>query len=68
MKAKELRTTLEGIDDDAEVIIVVYTKDGYEAGYIDRIDPNARYNSVTKERLKDDEKVVEITTTTKVVK
>ena len=66
MNAKELRNTLDGIDDDAEVIIVVYTKDGYEAGYIDRIDPHARYNSVTKERLNDDEKVVEITTTTKV--
>ena len=68
MKAKELRETLENIDGDAEVIVVVYTKDGYESGYIDRIDPNVRYNSVTKEKLKDDEKVVEITTTTKVVK
>lgn len=66
MKANELKEILETVDGDAEVIVVVYTKDGYESGYIDRIDPNARYNSVTKERLKDDEKVVEITTTTKV--
>jgi len=66
MNAKELRMQLDAVDPNAEVIAVVYTKDGYMAGYIDRIDANCRYNSVTKEKLKDDEKVVEITTTTKV--
>lgn len=68
MKAKELADILKGVDDDAEIIVVVYTKDGYESGYIDRVDTNVRYNSVTKEKLNDDDKVVEITTTTKVRK
>lgn len=65
MNAKELRNELEKIDGDSKVIIVVYTEDGYEAGYIDRIDPNVRYNSVTKQKLSDEESVVEITTTTR---
>ena len=68
MIASELAKMLEGVDPNSEVIIVVYTKDGYEAGYIDRIDTHCRYNSVTKQKLNDDEKVVEITTTTKVAK
>lgn len=67
MKANELRNILENVDEDAEVILVVYTKDGYEAGYVDRVDTNARYNSVTREKMNDDESVVELTTTTKVV-
>ena len=68
MNAKELKSILESVDEDAEIIVVVYTKDGYESGYIDRVDPNCRYNSVTKQKLNDDEKVVEITTSTKVIK
>ena len=65
MKVKELRNELEKVDGDAEVIAVVYTKDGYEAGFVDRIDPNVLFNSVTKERISDNESVVEITTTTR---
>lgn len=65
MKVKELRNELEKVDGDAEVIAVVYTKDGYVAGFVDRIDPNVQFNSVTKSRLSDSETVVEITTTTR---
>lgn len=65
MKVKELRNELEKIDGETEVILVVYTKDGYEAGFVDRIDPNVLFNSVTKERISDNESVVEITTTTR---
>ena len=66
MKAKELRDKLEFVDDDSEVIIVVYTDNSYESGYVDRVDPFAKYNCITGERLDDDDSVVEITTTTKV--
>jgi len=65
MKVKDLIKTLEEVDNDAEVIIVVYTENGYEAGFVDRIDPNCRFNSVTKERLDDEVSVVEITTKVK---
>ena len=68
MKANELIKELEQVDEDSEVILVVYTEDKYEAGYVDRIDTHTKFNSVTGDRLKDDEKVVEITTTTKAVK
>ena len=64
MIAKELIKELETVDGDAEVVVVVYTDKGYEAGYIDRVDTHVKYNSVTKEKLNDDESVVEITTKT----
>lgn len=64
MIVSDLIKNLESKDPNAEVIAVVYTDDGYEAGYIDRIDDNVRYNSVSKERIKDDESFIEITTTT----
>ena len=66
MKVKELINDLQQCDEDADVIVVVYTEKEYEAGYIERIDPNVKYNSITREKLDDGEKVVEITTTTKV--
>ena len=66
MKAKELVKLLENVDEDSEVIVVIYTDESYMSGYIDRVDPNARYNCVTGEKLGDDESVVEITTTTRV--
>jgi len=64
MIVSDLIKNLETKDPNAEVIAVVYTDDGYEAGYIDRIDDNVRYNSVSKERIKDEESFIEITTTT----
>lgn len=64
MIAEELIQKLESVDPKSEVILVVYTEKGYEAGYVDRIDTNVRYNSVSKEKLADDESVVEITTKT----
>lgn len=64
MKAKDLIMALESVDSDSEVIVVVYTDKGYEAGYVDRIDTSVKYNSVTKEKLAEDESVVEITTKT----
>ena len=64
MIAEELIQKLESVDPKSEVILVVYTEKGYEAGYVDRIDTNVRYNSVSKEKLADDEPVVEITTKT----
>ena len=64
MIAKELIKELETVDGDAEVVVVVYTDKGYEAGYIDRVDTHVKYNSVTKEKLNEDESVVEITTKT----
>lgn len=67
MLAEDLIKELGKVDPKSEVIVVVYTDDGYEAGTIDRIDPNVRYNSVTKQKLGDSEKVVEITTTTGVI-
>lgn len=66
MNVNELIENLKRVDDESEVIVVVYTDDGYESGYIERVDPHCRYNSVTGERLDDDESVVEITTSTKV--
>ena len=66
MKASELLKELENVDPNSEVILVVYTRKGYQAGYVDRIDPNCRFNSVTKQKLDEDESVVEITTSTKV--
>ena len=65
MKVYELVKLLENEDPNAEVITVVYTDDSYESGYIDKVFGQTRYNSVTQERLKDDESVVEITTSTK---
>lgn len=65
MLKKDLVNSLENVDDDAEVILVVYTDNGYESGYIDRIDPHCKYNSVTGDRLDDGETVVELTTTVK---
>lgn len=65
MLKKDLVNSLENVDDDAEVILVVYTDNGYESGYIDRIDSHCKYNSVTGEKLDDDECVVELTTTVK---
>lgn len=65
MLKKDLIKSLETVNDESEVILVVYTKDGYESGYVDRIDPNCKYNSVTGERLDDDESVVELTTSVK---
>lgn len=64
MIVSELIEKLEMEDPNAEVICVVYTDDSYESGYIDRVDSNVRYNSVTQKILKEDESVVEITTTT----
>lgn len=66
MKVKELRDKLESVDGESEVIVVVYTDNGYESGYVDRVDPNAKYNCITGERLDENDSVVEITTTTKV--
>ena len=63
MNKKELVKLLENVDDDSEVILVVYTADGYESGYVDRVDANCKYNSVTGERL-ESESVVELTTST----
>ena len=63
MNKKELVKLLENVDDDSEVILVVYTTDGYESGYVDRVDANCKYNSVTGERL-ESESVVELTTLT----
>ena len=65
MKVSELKKVLETVDESAEVIIVVYTKEHYESGYLERVDPNVRYNSVTQQKLGDDEAVVELTTTTR---
>ena len=67
MNKRELIKALENVDDDSEIIIVVYTKDGYESGYVDRVDANCKYNSVTGKRLDDDESVVELTTSTGMV-
>lgn len=64
MKASELMKALEKVEDDAEVILVVYTEDNYVSGYMDRVDTNVRYNSVTKQKLEEDERVVELTTST----
>lgn len=64
MIKKELVEILENVDDDSEIILVVYTEDGCETGYVDRVDANCKYNSVTGERLEDDESVVELTTST----
>lgn len=66
MKVKELRDKLESVDGGSEVIVVVYTDNGYESGYVDRVDSNAKYNCITGERLDENDSVVEITTTTKV--
>lgn len=67
MKASELVKILESVDPNAEVILVAYTKDDCECGYVERVDTAVQYNSVTKKRLDEDESVVELTTTTKVV-
>ena len=66
MKVKELIEKLNDVNSDSEVIAVVYTEDSYESGYVDRVDVNMKYNSVTKTRLEEDESVVELTTSTKV--
>ena len=65
MKVSELCKELEKVDPNSEVILVVYTDDNYEAGFLDRIDPNVIFNSVTKERVPDNYTVVELTTTTR---
>lgn len=64
MIVSELIKELESVAQDAEVICVVYTSDSYESGYVERIDPNVKYNSVTKRKLDDGETVVELTTST----
>lgn len=64
MNASELIKELEKVDPTSTVVFVVYTEDGYEAGYPVRIDPNAKYNCISGERLEDDESIVEITTST----
>ena len=68
MNKKELIDLLGNVDDDSEIILVVYTDNGYESGYVDRVDTHAKYNCVTGERLDDDETVVELTTSTGMVK
>ena len=68
MKAKELAEFLKGVEPSAEVVLVVYTDKGYKSGYVERVDANVRYNSVTQQKLNDDEKVVELTTSVKVGK
>lgn len=65
MKKAELAKLLEDVDDESEVILVVYTEDGCESGYVDRVDVHCKYNSVTGKRLDDDESVVELTTSVK---
>ena len=67
MKTSELIRMLESVDPNAEVILVAYTKDDCECGYVERVDASVQYNSVTKQRLDEGESVVELTTTTKVV-
>lgn len=67
MIVSELIKRLEKVDPTSTVVFVVYTKDGFEAGYVDRIDPNAKFNCITGERLEDGESIVEITTSTGVV-
>lgn len=64
MNAKEMIEKLETVDPSSKVILVVYTDNGYESGYVDRIDPHCKYDSVTGKRLDDDESVVELTTST----
>ena len=66
MNVKELIEKLNGVNPLSEVIAVVYTDESYESGYVDRVDTNMRYNSVTKTKLKEDESVVELTTSTRV--
>ena len=66
MNVKELIEKLNGVDPLSEVIAVIYTDESYESGYVDRVDTNMRYNSVTKTKLKEDESVVELTTSTRV--
>lgn len=68
MIVSELINMLSTVNPNSEVVLVVYTDNSYESGYIDRIDTNARYNSVTGDRLGDDESIVELTTSTKVKK
>ena len=65
MKVSELIDKLKAEDPNSEVVLVVYTKDFYEAGYVERIDGSVKYNSVTKMKLEDDESIVELTTSTK---
>lgn len=62
MKVKELKKLFDDVDDESELVLVVYTDEGYESGYIDRVDPHCKYNSVTGERLGEDESIVELTT------
>lgn len=61
MNKKELIEQLEPLDDESEVILVIYTENSYVSGYVERIDPHTKYNSVTGKRLDDDESVVELT-------
>lgn len=67
MIVRELIEELGKVDPSSTVVFVVYTKDSYEAGYPSRIDPNAKYNCITGEKLEDGESIVEITTSTGVV-
>ena len=67
MKASELIEKLGSVDPNSEVILVAYTKDDCECGYVERVDTSVQYNSVTKQRLEEGESVVELTTSTKVV-
>lgn len=66
MKVKELMNELKSVDPNSDVIVVVYTEDSYESGYVDRVDTGVKYNSVTKMRIKeDDDPIVELTTSTR---
>ena len=65
MKANELIEQLNQVDGESEVVLVIYTDNGYESGYVERVDPHLKYNSVTGERLGDDESVVELTNSVK---
>lgn len=62
MNVKELIEKLEKVDPTSEVILVAYTADGYESGYVDRVDPHCKFNSVNGKKLDEDESVVELTT------
>ena len=64
MKANELIEKLESVDPNSEVILVAYTDNDCECGYVERVDTAVKYNSVTKQKLDEGESVVELTTST----
>ncbi len=65
MKVSELTEKLAKVDQDADVICVVYTADSYESGYVDDIHSQLKYNSVTGKLIDEDESVVELVTSTR---